>query len=436
MSMTGLFLDTNVLLHYRRVDEIDWLKVSGTNVVVLLICPVVIRELDQHKDGHPQTKLRKRAQEVIADLQSKLEGTSELRAGVQLEFLACDPQIDFATHGLHREVNDDWLIASVIEWQTHQSGRVGVIVSADLGVSIKARAHGISVIKLSDDLKLASEQDPEEAKLKRLQLELAELRNSLPELQLTFPDGKSVWHVSVSPPVPIDDQKITADLSKARQAHPQIVIPEKSPGKKLARARWALSRNSMENLEAFLPSDQVQRYNTELDTFFTKHEGYLRALHRFENQRLRTVGFEFLLTNTGGVPAEDIDVHLHFPDGFELFSEGKQPGPPVAPEPPLKPGHFRAPEGLQHLASMAFGPRIPGPPPNVSPPQVRRTGSYDVDLHVRQAKHGYSIHAGQFVVLFESYESASSFSIDYTIRAANHPKAAVGRLSVVVQKRG
>jgi hypothetical protein len=112
MSMTGLFLDTNVLLHYRRADEIDWLKFSGANAAVLAICPVVIRELDHHKDSHPQNKLRKRALEVIADLQSKLERSTELRAGVNLEFLARYPQIHFATHGLHREVNDDWLIAT------------------------------------------------------------------------------------------------------------------------------------------------------------------------------------------------------------------------------------------------------------------------------------------------------------------------------------
>jgi hypothetical protein len=50
--MTGLFLDTNVLLHYRRIDEIDWLSISGTDAVVLLICPIVVRELDHHKDSH------------------------------------------------------------------------------------------------------------------------------------------------------------------------------------------------------------------------------------------------------------------------------------------------------------------------------------------------------------------------------------------------
>ncbi len=436
--MTGLFLDTNVLLHYRRIDEIDWLSISGTDAVVLLICPIVVRELDHHKDTNPQNKLRKRAQEVISDLQSKLEGSTDIRAGVQIEFLTSDPRVDFPRHGLHRDVNDDWLIASVIEWQTQQPGRVGAIVSADLGVSIKARANGISVIKLPDALKLASEQDPEEAKLKRLQSELAELRNSLPKLEITFPGGKSVCHVSIGPPVPIDEQKISAGLTKAKQTHPLMFIPEKPSGKRLTLTDCALSRKPMEtleNLEAFLPPDQILRYNTQLETFFTSYDTYLRALHHFENQRLHTVSLEFLLTNTGGVPAEDVDVHLHFPDGFQLFSEGEQPGPPVAPEPPLKPGHFRAPKGLEHLASIAFSPRIPGPPPNVSSPQIRRTSSYDVDLHVCQAKHGYSIHAAHFVAVFESFESASSFSIDYTIRAANHPKPALGKLSVVVEKR-
>ncbi|MGB8369799.1 MAG: PIN domain-containing protein [Verrucomicrobiia bacterium] len=70
--MTYLFVDTNVLLHYRRLEEINWLSLSKSDEVVIVLCPAVIRELDEHKVSHPQNKFRKRAQEIIASLHSRL----------------------------------------------------------------------------------------------------------------------------------------------------------------------------------------------------------------------------------------------------------------------------------------------------------------------------------------------------------------------------
>jgi hypothetical protein len=75
-----------------------------------------------------------------------------------------------------------------------------------------------------------------------------------------------------------------------------------------------------------------------------------------------------------------------------------------------------------------------GPPPNISSPQIERTNSYDVRSAVKKAKHGYSYRIAKFVIQFDSYELAKSFQIDYSISAANLPKAANGHLSVVIEK--
>src|SRR6266446_2860742 len=169
--MTYLFVDTNVLLHYRRLEEIDWLSLSKSKEVVIVLCPAVIRELDRLKVGHPQSKFRRRAQEIIAILHSKHSGVdSELiRASVRLEFLAEDPSIDFSAHKLRLELDDDWLIASILEWRRKRPGDEIRIVSADLGVSIKAKAHGILALAPREADKLAEELDADEKRLKKLQ---------------------------------------------------------------------------------------------------------------------------------------------------------------------------------------------------------------------------------------------------------------------------
>jgi len=43
--MTYLFIDANVMLHYRRIEEIDWGTLSNSKEVTIVLCPVVVREL-------------------------------------------------------------------------------------------------------------------------------------------------------------------------------------------------------------------------------------------------------------------------------------------------------------------------------------------------------------------------------------------------------
>src|ERR1017187_4734379 len=94
---------------------------------------------------HPQKKLRKRAQEVIARLHSKLFSAvpDMTRNGVRLEFLAEDPSIDFVEYKLRLELPDDWLIASALEWRQRHPGDETRIVSADLGISIRSEERRV-----------------------------------------------------------------------------------------------------------------------------------------------------------------------------------------------------------------------------------------------------------------------------------------------------
>ncbi|MEQ6335778.1 hypothetical protein [Sphingobium sp. MK2] len=61
MTSAHLFLDTNILMHFQRIDQIDWPDIADATECILLIAPVVIRELEKHKVQHSSPKLRERA---------------------------------------------------------------------------------------------------------------------------------------------------------------------------------------------------------------------------------------------------------------------------------------------------------------------------------------------------------------------------------------
>lgn len=145
--------------------------------------------------------------------------------------------------------------------------------------------------------------------------------------------------------------------------------------------------------------------------------------------------------NDGTAPAEDVDIYLHFPDGFELSDEALDE--PRKPQPPKKPLTALEKLGQDPLRGLSMRPPyIPSPstrisndpPPNVSGPNIRRTKSYDVHLKVRKIKHNSPVSFDPLYITFGSLESAKSFGIKYRINAGNMLREAKGFLNVIIKK--
>jgi len=47
---TYCFIDTNVLIHGKTFDELDWPEIVGASEVCLVLATVVLKELDKHKN--------------------------------------------------------------------------------------------------------------------------------------------------------------------------------------------------------------------------------------------------------------------------------------------------------------------------------------------------------------------------------------------------
>lgn len=436
--MTYVFLDTNILLHYRRAAEIDWLKHIGDEMVVLVLAPVVIRELDAHKFNHPSGKIRSRVKELLANLRSTFATATEvdIRRNVRLRLLARDPELDFDKNGLSRDVTDDWLLAAMIDTRHTQSEGSVVLVTADFGLELKARAAGFSVFAPPDEARLAEDMDVSEKRIKQLERENATLRNRLPELRLSLA-GDAIQTFSL-PEGPKEVVQVDAEMALLRQQYPHLVEPaaakttiRSQTGAELLRS-WAKTDPT-----TFARPDEHRLYNRDLDVYYSEFENYLRMLAAYRQRRQRRLELSIHLHNDGGAPAEDIDIHMHFPDGFELWRLDKEPPEPGPPEPPVKPGYIRPIEDM--LSRLTFPSPALGTvslPSNISRPEIRKSNSYDVSQHVRSLKHGYSNLLETYSVVYESDATIRSFEISYLISAANLPSAAKSSLSIVIQAQG
>jgi len=104
------FLDTNLFLHFRPLHEVDWPALLKDQPVELLLAPIVVRELESHKDQHSSKKLRARARESVGRIAELLEEREEgpLREHVTLRLLTTEPLIDFREHRLQSGHDNRW----------------------------------------------------------------------------------------------------------------------------------------------------------------------------------------------------------------------------------------------------------------------------------------------------------------------------------------
>jgi hypothetical protein len=401
---------------------------------------MVVRELDRLKDGQNATKRsRERARKTLVRFRELWANSlvAELRTGISLRALPEEPSIDFASHGLSRDWHDDQLIATVISYRERAPRERIVIVTRDVGPELKARHHGLEAVRLPNYLELADEVDPADKRLRELERQLAELKSAVPQLRLRFAGEDNRTIISVPARVSAAE-RIARRMAALREEYPKVEARRSAPPASSLTMRDVLAASNIVGVMGSYSPGEVTRYNTELDQFFTAYEEHLYRMSGYEAFMRLAFPLKIELLNEGTAPAEDLDVFLHFPDGFELFAQSDLPKAPSEPLPPSKPRTSL--EMLGTVVSSAAHsnfllPRVssPGPPPNVSSPRIRRSNSYEVSVKVRRLKHGLSAGFDPLYLVFHSDGAVRSIGIDYRINAANTPKEATGKLHVVIK---
>jgi hypothetical protein len=429
---TFLLPDTNIFLHFRPLREIDWRCLASADSVTLLIAPVVIRELNRHKDLPRSDKLRDRAIKALRFLNACFKGEVGLHfpPSVKLEFLR-EPKIDFSSHELSKDIADDHLIASALDASFSREGFV-FIVTDDLGLQIKAQGK-TSVLGLPEELRLPYEVEPDRKRILELEKQLNELQLALPDLAVTTAGGASLHEMSLPDFENVSEADIEGKVSEARAKHPPMVLNTAES----VVPSVVFDFSAVENA-------RKEKFNEGLQRYYQHLRHYYEAVAAVRLWWSSTVELELWLRNTGGKPADDIDVYLHFPDGFEVLEYENLPDLPKEPLAPERPK-----SAIETLAgpSRMYMPRFDAmrmgeyptiktaSVPNVTLGSIKKGNSYDVQMHIRQLKHQNSVKLPKLYLHFDSHQAGRSFRIDYYIVAANVPRRIEGLVDVKVIAR-
>jgi len=444
MTKVVAFLDTNIFLHYQPFDQINWLNEIGVQEVKLAISPIVIRELDHHKDQHTISKIRNRARTSLKKIESLITGQDDvnLLEGIHVIYVE-ETKLSFHDYGLRTDVNDDHLIASCIERKSLEKSEKVILVTNDTGPRIKAYKYGIEYFELDDRLKLPSSYGQIEKEKRELQNKIQKLQNSLPNLYLGFEDGTQNMNIKIPELLEIDDQKVEVKIKELKRKYPKL-YPEE-PDLKLSQG---FSNDIAQIQKSVLMMSRIgkpskkeyERYNSDLDKYYQSYQDYLYQIFEDKNQEICTIKVKIVLFNRGTAPANDIDVFMKFPDGFilhcddELLNSIEPPSPPREPMSSFERRNSKSISPfLSKIHSVDFS-NIPLSASNISSVNIKKTNSCNVEFSVKKLKQHLDASCETLYVYCGKREDIASFGIDYRINAANIPHEIEGKLNVAIEK--
>jgi hypothetical protein len=403
--------------------------------VEIKIAPIVTRELEEKKTLHQSRKIQERAATALRLLHSyhKQPLPAVVREGVTLEFVVKEPDSAFvASQDLNLQIADDRLIGTLLLYRERAKHPRCVLITGDLPLMVKASHYEIEVIEPNETLRLPPELDETEKKLKQTQAELLRYQSREPKLEVLFEDEEKYQKFEMSARSNDPEAEIRAMLDAVRQKHPllEITTPPQPPAPFVSPNPLVAVAMASVDMQSIGRRFDVG-YNDRLKTYYEDYEKWLRATSSFRSLVSRTIELELKVKNIGTCPAEDVHVLLHFPDGFTLYNEDDLPRPGKEPAVPTKTLGL-----VPGLAALSVSPNIQLTRlHNSGLARIRKTNSYDVEFSHNKLQHNFDWTLDPLYLSFDSWESTSSFAIQYTIHAGNMIDDQRGELAVIVEKK-
>lgn len=396
MPVLHIFPDTNILLHYRPLAEIDWSAICCTTDLQIVICMQVIDELDDKKCD---VRLADRARRAIKDIERFLQART---VGKGIAFDCC--RVDLGGTGNA----DNLIVRAVQQYLDDHPGVAVAIATEDLGMKLRCMGEGLRVVQVPQSFRLENPADENAKKLTEAQREIQKLRNRIPRLRLS---------VNLMDSCTGDSEFEIKDVRKYRNKEEILArLPSK-----------------------IHPSLRNLKLNKSLQTYAEQYSVYLDRLEIHERIVSHAFRFKLAIENEGTAPASNVAVKVRFPESIaRVFSEdsdlAKVLDPDFAePEPPTIEFVGNAMAAFDSRSDLSI-PRVTF----VEPRQYKskcfsEDGKWQITAEVVTVQHGRPTEIGTYFAVFHP-DSVAPIKLPYTVYADELPEPHNNALDVSVRR--
>lgn len=333
--MQFLFVDSNLFLQCRPMQDLDWDRLVGQDEVTILIPSAVLAELDKHKsDGNGRRAQRARA--ALTFLEKLLEAPDDtviLRSTPAKVIAKFAPEVS----GDDSTSSDDSILFEVADL-TRTKGRAAVsLVTDDTNLKVKAKRKGLRYFPVPNDWLLPAEPDERDKRVRRLEEEVALLKRQAPIIEIAL-RGESIIELLVPKYEPLTSVAIERLVGKITSKFPKKSDFSLTPYERLSAQALGTHRLSPPT------NTEISKYqDVDYPEWIKKLRGRLERLHISLRIRDTKVPATLLVKNSGAVPGEHLQIALTVSEGllvshqshYEKIVEGlfrypRAPNPPQA----------------------------------------------------------------------------------------------------------
>ncbi|MFA5837505.1 MAG: PIN domain-containing protein [Bellilinea sp.] len=460
------FLDTNLHLHFKQYDQIDWSSELGYKNTCLIVDQTTISELDKFKyDPHNQ-KRRERAKNILKKMQDQyinanpdVEIPIENRKGASILFLSSSSDVS-KYRGLQKENMDDHLIASILTYKMEHSEidpNDIFLIAADNGILIKAQARNIKIHQLSEKYKLPDEPTDDQRKITILEDQLKLLKSTQPRLSLSIVENDITkdlikLQIKIIPDLTQGriNEMVELEREEIKWSPPKPPSPRRTPSnndgtlKSVIDSLSYLNEDMVNNLTYLnamskIQQSEIDRYNTDTEKYLNLYKGYLIEKRRYEQFISISKLIVFNISNVGNNPAMGAVIRVSFPDGIAVFDWNEIPIPPKKPIKPLMPRNqqelflantmINTPSSYYLDGINRLQEKLTSDPDTLGPSITRRNG-FVLEWTRPKIMHRIPYALPPIGVTFPNQSGDRDYIIPYTLFAENLIDPVEGQLKI------
>jgi hypothetical protein len=404
--------DTNIFLHY-DILSVDWCKEVGVDTVEILVCPTVLKELDEKKYDANKI-LVERATRNLSIIESHNASKDEIRKNVKISVIVKEPKVEWEKYGLDSSVKDDRILGFIKE----RNNQDDVLITNDSTPRLKGKEIGISVIKLSCEM-LPNPKDEQNKEMEKMQKEIQTLKNKIPELGI-----KLISEETTEKNLPKYTIKTIHELSKEEIDN---IVSE---------------REQELNIEfrvnpfgiSIMGVDRIG-YKSDVEKYLKLYRDFIIAKNPVDKELSTILKMEFQV-HCEKAPAEDIYCEIELPKDFQILEEEEIPRLPSEPSKPepmtlLQRSVFGNFSGLMPLRDIMLH--------NLIKPTTESNTNFIINSNIIKGKikkinHEFQVTLCTVYVKLPSMDFAKSFEISYYIHASNLPESIKKKIPVIIEK--
>ena len=473
-SILYYFVDTNLFLQCRPLEQLDWSPWETFEEVRLIVSKPVLREIDNRKNKGNDRAGRRARDTTSMFRQIRTDGERVVHFSNPRVVLCVESQHQYSKDlkdQLNYDERDDQLVGTAYEFARRNQTCDVRLLTHDTTPMFTASGIGLTADQISDDWLLPPEPTDTEKKLASLQDENARLKKAEPSISIgcmdQFDSKVEQYEYTYKCFDPLTDEQIDELMHRLRTYFPMANnFGATEPQQRLASRSMAVSQSILDILgkkEVFTPAtdDEISKYREQAyPQWMEQCEQVLRQYHSILKEEAPPLEFSFLAKNDGTCPATDCLVTVEARGSFRIMpppfredddDEIQEPQPRKLPLPPNPPtGHWRnmighhdldhisrtfrqIVDGSRNLDGILNPPFVPPSPINSSCPRDPNEFHYKPDrpsipqgsfsLECDNWRHGNEDEAFNGEIHVEPDQEAAKGALVCRIQASNLSKS-------------